>query len=204
LNEYDVFIRRNEALSILRKVLALEEPKFSARVSALKPFGLRTHFHGRTKKTSKDKIKLHGSGAISWVSKGEIEANRDWVDRWKVLIAAATDGNENYPLPIWDQKGPFVAGPGEACTETYLVASLASSESEAKRIVEYMRTKFFRFLVSLRKIAQHNKSDNFAFVPDLSTARKWTDEQLIKTYGLTSEETHFIDSIIRPMPSFDE
>ena len=29
-------------------------------------------------------------------------------------------------------RGPFVSGPGEACTETYLIASIAKHENEAK------------------------------------------------------------------------
>ncbi len=197
LNEYDVFVRRNEALPILRKVMDRNDTKFSTRVSALKPFGLRTNYHGRKNRSAEDSVKLYGSGAVSWVSEKDILVNFDWVGQWKVLIAAATDGNETYPLPVWDQRGPFVAGPGEACTETYLVASMATNESDANRIVEYMRTKFFRFLVSLRKIAQHNKADNFAFVPDLPFEYDCTDEALYEKYELTIDERAFVESIIR-------
>lgn len=199
LDEFDVFIRRNEALPIVRKVLSKNEPPFSRRVSPLKPFGLRTNFHGRRASSATASIKLYGSGAISWVSPSEIEQNADWVGKWKVLIAAATDGNETYPLPIWDQAGPFVAGPGEACSETYLVASLAASKREAERLVEYMRTKLFRFLVSLRKIAQHNKAENFAFVPDIPMDRTWTDSALYERYGISVDEAAFIDGMIREM-----
>jgi site-specific DNA-methyltransferase (adenine-specific) len=125
--------------------------------------------------------------------------NTAWVGKWKVLVGSATDGNENYPLPIWDHAGPFVAGPGEACSWTYLVASLAKDKSEAKHIVEYMRTKFFRFLVSLRKMTQHNKAENFAFVPDLPMDRSWTDDLLYKKYGITNDEVAFIDTMIRTL-----
>lgn len=197
LGEFDVFVRRNQAIPILRKVRALGEPSFSCSVSALKPFGLRTNFHGQAVKKFGFDIKLYGSGKVTWVSKQQLGSNVEWVERWKVLIAAATDGNETYPLPIWDQKGPFVAGPGEACTETYLVAYLASNEEEAIYARNYMRTKFFRFLVSLRKIAQHNKSDNFAFVPLIPLNRNWKDDDLYKRYGIEESESNFIDSLIR-------
>lgn len=198
LDEFEVFVRRNQALPILRKVRQREEPTFDHRVSSLKPFGLRTHFHGAPKRSSTADIKLYGSGAVSWVSIDQIEANKDWVERWKVLVPRATDGNENYPLPIWDQSGPFVSGPGEACSETYLVASLAANEAEAESIVQYMRTKFFRFLVSLRKITQDNKADNFSFVPDLPMDRAWTDEDLYVRYGI-DDEAAFIGTMIRTM-----
>ena len=93
------------------------------------------------------------------IMRSEVIKNSQWIDEWKVLIPRASDGNENYPLPIWDSRGPFVSGPGEACTETYLIASIAKNENEAEMIRDYMRSKFFRFLVSLRKITQDNKSD---------------------------------------------
>ena len=197
LSEFDVFVRRNEAVPILRKVLAANEPKFSRRVSSLKPFGLRTHFHGAKAKDNNATIKLYGSGAITWVSSKDIITNNEWVHSWKVLIAAATDGNENFPLPIWDKSGPFVSGPNEACTETYLVASLAQNLEHAIHIRNYIRTKFFRFLVSLRKIAQHNKADNFLFVPDVPTDRTWTDRDLYERYNLSPAEILYIDTMIR-------
>jgi len=197
LNEFDIFVRRNEAIPILHKVKSKNEKTFDYRVSSLKPFGLRTFYHGSTRKTNKSSIKLYGSGKISWVSEDEIESNSEWVKKWKVLIPRATDGNENYPLPVWDQVGPFVSGPGEACTETYLIASLAKNKTEAENIVSYMRTKFFRFMVSLRKGTQDNKASIFSFVPDLSLDKKWSDEELFVRYELSDNDIQFIHSMIR-------
>jgi site-specific DNA-methyltransferase (adenine-specific) len=165
---------------------------------------LRTFFHGNPTKTTKSNIKFFGSGKVTWVSIDEIQANHSWVNKWKVLIPAASDGNENYPLPIWDQAGPFVSGPGEACSETYLVASLAKSKSEAEFIAAYMRTKFFRFMVSLRKVAQHNKIENFSFVPDIPMNQIWTDEDLYKRYNLIKTDIAFIESMIREMKFTNE
>ena len=199
LGEFDVFVRRNTAVSILRKVRALNEPTFDGRVSSRKPFGLPTNFFGAGQASAAKPIKLFSSGKITWVSLDQVQSNKDWVNEWKVLIPRATDGNENYPLPIWDQGGPFVSGPGEACSETYLVASLADSEGHGELIRDYMRTKFFRFLVSLRKITQDNKSDIFAFVPDLPMDRSWSDGALYERYGITGDEEAFIDSMVRSM-----
>jgi len=204
LNEFDIFIRRNEAIPILSKVRKKKEPTFDQRVSPLKPFGLRTFFHGSSVQTHKSNIKLHGSGRQSWVSEADIESNLEWVSKWKVLIPRATDGNENYPLPIWDKAGPFISGPNEACSETYLVASIAKSKLEAKNIAAYMRTKFFRFLIALRKSTQDNKSALFAFVPDLDYSVVWTDPELYKRYGFSKEDIAFIDSIIRDVDFTNE
>jgi len=197
LNEFDVFVRWNDALSIVRKVLGAQEPRFSDRVSSIGPFGLPTTFHGVDQRDSGHPIKFYGSRKVSWVGPNDIKANADWVKRWKVLIPAASDGNEKYPLPIWDSVGPFTARPDEACSWTYLVAALADDEQEADRIVFYARTRLFRFLVALRKVAQHNKAENFAFVPDIPMDREWTDDALFERYQLTDGEREFICSLIR-------
>lgn len=46
LDEYDVLIRRNEAIPILDKVAKHGEPTLDKRISARKPFGLPTNYHG--------------------------------------------------------------------------------------------------------------------------------------------------------------
>ncbi len=199
LDEFDIFVRRNESIPILKKVLAKKEQTFEHRVSSRKPFGLPTDYHGSTNQTAKKNIKFYGSGKVTWVSESELETNVGWVNKWKVLVPRASDGNENYPLPIWDQGGPFVSGPNEACSETYLVASIAKTKKEAEFIAAYMRTKFFRFLISLRKSTQDNKSSLFTFVPDLSIEHEWTDAELFERYNFTKSEVSFIDSMIRTM-----
>ncbi|MBY0231237.1 MAG: hypothetical protein K2W96_18300, partial [Gemmataceae bacterium] len=89
--------------------------------------------------------------------------------------------------------------PGTACTETYLVTGRFGTEAEATNFAAYLRTKFVRFLVSLRTNTQHLYSERFAFVPRLPMDRAWTDETLYKKYGLAKDEIAFIESMIRPM-----
>ena len=94
---------------------------------------------------------------------------------------------------------PIIAGPGEACTETYLVAGRFDSEKAAQRHAAYLRTRFVRFLVSLRKATQHANRNVYAFVPDILLNCEWTDEDLYKRYGLNKDEIAFIESVVRPM-----
>jgi site-specific DNA-methyltransferase (adenine-specific) len=199
LDEFDIFVRQNDARDILLKVLSKKHGSFSERVSPVDPFKLPTTFHGVPNPNKKKDIKLYGSGAISYISKEEVNANHEWIDSWKVLIPRATDGNENYPLPIWNQTGPVVSGPQEACTFTYLIASLAKSEKEAIAIATYMKTKFFRFMVSIRKGTQDNKADTFLFVPEIDLSKKWTDESLYKLFDINDQEIMYIESMIREM-----
>lgn len=195
LNQFDVFVRWNQAVPILEKVLAKAEPSLSLRVSSQKPFGLRTFFHGAsTADGLKDPVKLYGSQKVSWVERTDIPQNVEWVDKWKVLMSRV-QGTSAAVERIFLGK-PIVAGPSEACTETYLVAGLFESEAEAKRYASYLRTRFVRFLVSLRKSTQDAAKGVYTFVPDLPLDEEWTDKKLYKRYGFAAEEISFIESQI--------
>lgn len=83
---------------------------------------------------------------------------------------------------------------GTACTESYLVAGLFETEVEANYYASYLRTRFARFLVSLRKSTQDAPKHVYAFIPDLPLNREWTDAELYKRYGLNKDEIAFIES----------
>lgn len=68
----------------------------------------------------------------------------------------------------------------------------------------YMKTRFFRFLMTLFMYSHGITKDTFAFTPILDMTKRWTDEKLYERYGLTKDEIAFIESRIRPMPDDDE
>jgi site-specific DNA-methyltransferase (adenine-specific) len=205
LDAYDVLVRRNEAVSILEKVLAYRvngkpEATLDKRVSSRKPFGFPTNYHGASSpKGLKNPVKLYGSQRITWVKSSDIQQNVEWIEDWKVLMTAI-QGTSAAVETIF-LSNPIIAGPGEACTETYLVAGRFNTEKTAQRYSEYLRTRFVRFLVSLRKSTQHATRNVYAFVPDIPLNREWTDKILFERYGLTKAEISFIESIVRPMPA---
>jgi len=193
LDTYDVLVRRNEAVPILEKIRSMEESTLDKRVSSGKPFGFRTFFHGAlTAKGLPDPIKLFGSQKVSWIDRSEVEVNSDWIDEWKVLMTAVQGTSAAIETKFLSK--PIIAGPGTACTETYLVAGHFASEAEAVNYAKYLRTRFVRFLVSLRKATQHATRDVYAFIPDLPLDQEWTDAKLYKRYGLSKEEIAFIES----------
>ncbi len=205
LDIYDVVIRRNEAVSILEKVQAVDDftvSNLASRVSSAKPFGLRTYVHGQTTPQGlTDPIKLYGSQKVSWVERGELLANPEWVDDWKVLMTAVQGTSAAVETRFLSR--PIVAAPGEACTETYLVAGRFQNDLEAQRYAAYLKTRFVRFLVSLRKATQHATRDVYAFVPDLPMDLEWTDDLLYERYGLSADEIAFIESQVAAMPPVD-
>jgi site-specific DNA-methyltransferase (adenine-specific) len=193
LDAYDVLVRRNEAVPILEKVRAKAEPTLDLRVSSQKPFGLRTFFHGKHEsKGLKNPVKLFGSQKVSWVDRSEIPANTSWIDEWKVLMTSVQGTSAAVETKFLSK--PIIAGPGTACTESYLVAGRFSTEEEAINYAGYLRTRFVRFLVSLRKSTQHAAKHVYSFVPDLPLDREWTDADLYKRYRLSKEEIAFIES----------
>jgi hypothetical protein len=193
LDAYDVLVRRNEAVPILEKVRAKGEPTLDQRVSSSKPFGLRTNFRGKPSKAGlKSPVRLFENQRVGWIDRKEIPANPDWVDQWKVLMTAVQGTSGAVETKFLSK--PRVSAPGTACTETYLVAGHFDNEIEANRYAKYLSTRFVRFLVSLRKVAQHATRDVYAFVPDLPLDQEWTDAKLYKRYGLSKEEIFFIES----------
>ena len=79
-----------------------------------------------------------------------------------------------------------------------------NSENEAVSVSSYLRTKFVRFLVSLRKITQHATRSTYSWVPKQVWKQAWRDEILYQKYGLTKDEITLIESSIRPMESTDD
>ncbi len=207
LGAYDVMVRWNDAVPILEKVLKMNAKEglgnLSTKVSSIQPFSIRTNFRGAEKKTGMKKpVVLIGNKSETYIERKEIPRNDSWVDEWKVLLGQAYGAGDGYPHQIYNR--PIVAGPGTACTETYLVIDRFKNEADAKRFASYLRTRFVRFLVSLRKNTQHLYNERFQFVPDLFMDREWTDKELYKKYKLTKDEIAFIESMIRPMESIDE
>jgi len=70
---------------------------------------------------------------------------------------------------------------------------------EVDNVITYIKTKFFRFLVMLKKTSQHAAASVYAFVPVQDFSKSWTDAELYQKYNLTQEEIEFINSMIKPM-----
>ena len=192
----DVFIRSSEGVSIYHKVRSFNEKTFDVLVSAQRPFGLRTYEHG-TKTAFKNSVKLYERGGTGYINRNDITKNVEWIDSPKVYISAAYNAGDNYPHQIIGK--PIIGNAGSACTETYVVIGPFSSETEVKNVVSYIKTKFFRFLVLLKKSSQHAASTVYSFVPQQDFSKPWTDEELYKKYNITEAEIAFIDSMVRPM-----
>lgn len=208
LDEFDVFVRDPRALSILRKVRAKESASFEELVSGDTPFGLATNFKDYTRDSApkSGEVRLFANIGTTRVtgsmSRKAITRNADLIDVWKLLLPVAGSGRERERSGVDLVLGPSILGePGSACTQTYLVAGPLESKAEAESVESYLRTRLVRFLVALRKPAQHVFRGMYRWVPQQTWDQTWTDIELYAKYGIADDEVEFVESIIRPMNS---
>ena len=198
LNEFDTYIRHNESVDIIHKVNSQKEGKMSSMVSSSKPFGLRTFVRPQ----ECGDIVLRWQNGEGPYNSNEITTGREMINQWKVITSYV--GYDHAGSPGKDGKRKVfskidILPPKTICTETYLVVGSFNSEAEAKHLVAYMKTLFFRFLVSQFMYSHHITRDSYRLVPIQDFAQEWTDEKLYAKYGLTEDEIAFIESMIRPM-----
>jgi site-specific DNA-methyltransferase (adenine-specific) len=211
----DVFIRFNEGLSILRKVVAAETgqsrslslpaaKRFDALVSSLRPFGLRTYFQGKAKRSQGD-VMVYQNGGTGFIARSEIETADHLIDKWKVYVGRAAPGTGNrdtYPHRILST--PFIGEPGTICSETYLCIGPLGSKSQAESVLSYLSCRLTRLLILLHKASQDTTRKVYTFVPVQDWKKKWTDADLYAKYGVTAGEIDFIEGLVRPMDASDD
>lgn len=212
----DIFIRFNEGVSILRKVIAHETgqdqemalpeaKRFDRLVSSRKPFGLETKFKGKTKKQGDDDLLVYQNGGTGYTARGSITTGAKFIDSWKIFVGRAAPGTGNrdtYPHRIIST--PFVAGPGTISSETYLCIGPFETKDEAESALSYLSCRLTRLLILLHKPSQDTTRKVYTFVPVQNWTRTWTDADLYARYGLSVDEIAFIEKIVRPLGGDDE
>ena len=136
--------------------------------------------------------------SFGYVSKSQIPKNHQSIALTKVFIPAA-NGSNDIVLGT-----PFVGEPNSVCSQTYLIIGYDPqkhnfSKKECENIISYIKTRFFRYLVSIKKKTQNGPRAVYQFVPMQDFSKPWTDAELYAKYKLTREEIDFIESMIRPM-----
>lgn len=211
----DVFIRFNEGLSILKKVVAIEtgqskslslpdSKRFDRLVSSRKPFGLETTFKGSAAKRAGD-VLVYQHGGTGYTSRSSIRTGNELINKWKVYVGRAAPGTGNrdtYPHRIIST--PFVGEPGSISSETYLCIGPFGSKRQAESVLSYLSCRLTRLLILLHKPSQDTTRKVYTFVPLQNWTRRWTDAYLYARYRLSASEIAFIESIVRPMPANGE
>lgn len=204
LSEYDIFIRRNEALSIIHKVLAENEKKLNDKggCSPQTPYGFLSTYVGNAKQTSKYNCPMLTSKGWTYVSRDDITKYTDTVDLWKPMISKLSCEHAGNP----DKNGMYrvlsrmeILKPSEICNQSYLVICPDGKKENAENTFNYLKTKFVRFLILQTLTGMNLSISNFQFVPWVDFSRSWSDEDLYSKYNLSQDEINFIESMIKPM-----
>jgi site-specific DNA-methyltransferase (adenine-specific) len=204
LDEFDIFVRDERALEILRKTVKKTKNSVIELVSGDTPFGIPTNFSGYRKGDRQaGDLKLHmnqgGKRVEHWISNETVKKNRKLLNGWKVFVPEAY--GERGAIPALVLGPTLVAGPKSVCSQTYLCIGTFETKNEAESFASYLSTRFARFLISLRKISQHALRSTYQWVPLQTWDRTWTDAELYKTYRITKDEQAYIETMIREMPA---
>ena len=199
LNEFDTFIRQSRAELIVKKVLQAHGNKqyLSDVVLPSKPFGIRTFYEPKDQGVPCHFIQKIG---LKFADASDVVDTNKCLDKWKLLlppapIAGQTDFSK--PIGFYYDGNVRIAKPGECCTESWIVAGAFDTEEEVKSYKSYIFTKIVRFLLLQTVVSQHVTKKNFVFIPHLEKYDcDFTDEMLIKLWGITEDEWLFIDSKI--------
>ena len=211
-----IVVRDPQAYSILEKIEQCEgsyyndtNNNFSGLVSAKHFFDdskyLTSNWKGYKDKPDSDYtikyyLNVDRERTFRWISDSQLPKNKKTKDLWKVFIPAA--GGSGYDDMILGK--PFIGEPGSVCSQTFLVIGYDPerhnfSKTECENIITYIQTKFFRYLVSIKKKTQNGPRGVYQFVPIQDFTQEWTDETLYEKYNLFGDEISLIENTIRSM-----
>ena len=201
LSANDVLIRDERAIPILEKVSKKKEASITEILSVDKEFGLTSNYNGHHSVRSPGDIEIYyitgGKRSSAWVKGDSVTKSVPLIKKWKTFVPkAGSDGGQKIPDGVLGM--PFIGRPPSICTQTYLFF-YSDSKAEAESIESYLRTRFFRFLVSLRKMTQDATKSTYTWVPQQTWDRTWTDAELYKKYGITKDEQAYIETMIKEM-----
>ena len=138
----------------------------------------------------------------AWIKENDIPKGFEAIPLHKVYISEAYGAGETFPHQILGV--PFYGEPNSVCSETYLCIGYNPTNNNftkeiCENIISYIRTKFFRYLVFVKKKTQHAPASVYQFVPLQDFTKQWTDEELFNRYCLDIFERDYIDSMIKTM-----
>lgn len=218
--EMDIFVRDETLVDVHNKVKRKTQKTFDSIVSASKPYGFRAETMLSPKKYKlppfsetkiNDGYEIFGLGdkqkrTWKYLSKDyPLPKISKCLHKYKVFIAEAYgSGAIGEAMSV-----PVLAYPGQLCTETFLEVGPFENEVSASNAIKYIKTRFFRALVSIQKQTQHTTQKVYRFVPmqdftsnsdiDWSKEIFEIDLQLQNKYKLNDEEKEFIRKNIQEM-----
>ncbi len=199
LNEFDTFIRQNQAVEIVRKIneMTKGQEKLSSRISSRKPFGIPTNYEPKENGLPCWYVQKVG---LKYANPEDINDPKGYLNKWKFLIPPAPIAGQTdftKPVAFFTENNTRISKPGECCTESWLVAGAFDTKEEVENYKSYLMTKIARFLLLQSVVSQHISTKTFKFIPDFGSYKEpYSDEMLRKLWSLSDDEWAYIDSRI--------
>lgn len=157
---------------------------------------------------SRDCVKIIGreknKRTAKYIDKKYIIDN-GYVTTYNVLISEANNTGEFGETLV----EPSLLAPMEAATDTFISIGFFETKEESVNATSYLRTKFCRAMLGVKKATQHTAKSVWEYVPlqdftansdiDWSKSIPEIDRQLYAKYGLSTDEIEFIESHVKEM-----
>lgn len=125
--------------------------------------------------------------------------NNDYIDKYKVMVTEANGtGAIGEALST-----PLIGSPLIGATDTFISVGPFDNKDTAENVLKYIKTRFARTMLGVKKITQHNPRATWIKVPmqdftsnsdiDWSQSIDSVDQQLYRKYGLSNDEINFIE-----------
>lgn len=214
----NIIIRFPELISILKKSRNLFKFSMKTQVSSWNPFGFVSDLFVKNNegvsRISENKEKdndylihglLKGKRVTRYIPNSELKKNIEGANAYKVFLPRA-NGSGTFGEVF---SNPMIGKPMMICTDTFLQVGEFKNLLEAENLLKYLKTKYFRAMMGIKKTAVFNYKDCFEFVPvqdftsksdiDWSKSIHEIDLQLYKKYGLDDNEIKFIETHVKEM-----
>ena len=148
--------------------------------------------------------RISGKREYRYIERKYIIQN-DYIDTYKLFIPEANNTGK-YGEKLTE---PVIGYKGEGTSDTYLCGGKFETEIEAVNFATYLKTRFLRALLGVKKATQHCPPGVWKMIPmqdfskssdiDWRSSIKKIDEQLYSKYNFTSEEIDFINKNVQSM-----
>ena len=148
--------------------------------------------------------RVDGKREYRYISRSYIEEN-SYIDCYNLFLPEANNsGHFGETLTL-----PTLGLPGDGSTDTFLSTGQFYTKEEPNNLSQYLKTKFFRTMLGVKKVTQHCPPKVWAMIPlqdftsnsdiDWSKSVHEIDLQLYRKYGLDEKEINFIESHVKEM-----
>lgn len=219
-DDLDIILPMNSMINILRKVKSENFHSIDTITTGRNPFGVPPTDSKLNKVVVKNEDDDHqvlircAYENLVYISADEVTRNIELMDKWKVFTSKMNGGAgtllDDSPSAILGKT--YIAPPSSVCSNALISLGGFDTEIEAVNLNKYMNTKFFRFMLGIKKVSQVLTRNVYEFAPlqdftedsdiEWHTDLNEIDKQLFSKYKLSEKEIEYINQKIKDSLSY--